>query len=95
MGNSVTLEIHASGELTVNGDHFQGRPWIETLRWIFSKRIGRTLQIWADSNVRLGRVLTVLDQVQERPFIDHLILLTPEQINDIENDFCIINEWCE
>ena len=92
MGNSVALEIHASGSLTINGDSFRGRPWMAVLREVFSTRATKTLLIAPDQDVRMGQILTVLDQLNEHPFLNKTILLTPKQGQDIRNEFCIMND---
>lgn len=90
--SSVTLELHASGSPTINGDDGQGRPWVALLREIFSTRFYKTLLLVPDQEVQMEQILTVLDQLQKDPFLNKIILLTPQQVNDSRNEFCVVDD---
>jgi biopolymer transport protein ExbD len=90
--SSVALELHASGSPTINGDNVHGRPWVALLREIFSTRSYKTLLLVPDQEVQMGQLLMVLDQLQKDPFLKRIILLTPKQVNDIGDRFCIMEE---
>jgi hypothetical protein len=53
--------------------------------------VSKTLLISPDDDVRMSQVLTVLEQLNEHPFVKKTILMTPKQGRDINDEFCIMN----
>jgi biopolymer transport protein ExbD len=92
MGNSVTLEINSSGSLAINGEALKNRSWIDVLERIFSTRADKTLLIEADEDVQMDRIFQVLHQLDGHVSITRVILLAPQQIKDIGNEFCVLRD---
>ena len=87
---SVFLELHASGNATINGQPVQQHLLVETLRTIYSYRIEKTLFIRPDPEVFVGGIVEILDVLEERPFLEKIALLTPRQVKDYEDESCIM-----
>src|SRR5690242_17026041 len=76
LGSSVTLTIDRSGKLRINGDDFHDQNLETVLKEVFSTRIERTLFVWPESDIEMGRLFSVLDRVHTTSVVKRVVLIT-------------------